>query len=99
MKLKKYIDFISESRSDEFISLGEWVESLISDEYIKNIVSRYTKDISPDIYLSNAINVLDERTQSEIKSQIEEYLQNGIQEKGPVIVAIVTGKQIGRAHV
>ena len=43
MVIKKYLDFINES-SDDFNSLGEWVESLSSDEYVMNIVNRYIND-------------------------------------------------------
>jgi len=80
MKLKKYIEFLNEN------SIGEWVESLIDDEYVRDIVSRYTKDSSADINLSNAINVLDDKTKSDIKYQIDQYLENGIEEKDPVVV-------------
>lgn len=83
--IKKYLEFIKES-SQDFHSIGEWVESLISDDYIKNIVSRYTES-SQDIDLPNSINVLDPRTQREIKSQIDDYLQSGIQEKDPTMIA------------
>jgi hypothetical protein len=66
MLIKKYLDFIKES-SDDFNSLGEWIESLSYDEYVMNIVNRYINDdkdlyggddINPDIDLSNAINLL-----------------------------------------
>ena len=80
--IKKYLEFIKEDFNG-FNTLGEWVESLMNDEYIRNIVARYTKDSDASIDLSNAINILDERIQSEIKYQIEEYLQNGIEEKEP----------------
>ena len=98
MKLKKYLDFISED-SNLFNSVGEWVESLIDDEYVKNIVGRYTKEINPDIDLSNAINVLDKRTQSEIKSQIEEYLQNGIQNKEPEMTASTDIEELTESEI
>lgn len=98
MKLKKYLDFIKED-SMSFNSLGEWVESLIDDEYVKNIVGRFTKEINPDIDLSNAINVLDKRTQSEIKSQIEEYLQNGIQEKEPEMIASTDVEELTESEI
>lgn len=83
--IKKYLQFIKESKYQGFNSFGEWVESLVDDEYIDNIVLRYTKDIDPNIELSNALNTLDEKIQQEIKQQIDEYLQNGIKEKEPVI--------------
>lgn len=99
MKLKKYNEFIIESNSNGFNSLGEWVESLIDDDYVKNIISRYTKDIDPDIELSNAINILDERTKSEIKSQIDNYLENGIEEKDPTIVASTDIEELTEAEI
>jgi hypothetical protein len=94
MLIKKYLDFIKES-SDDFNSLGEWIESLSDDEYVMNIVNRYINDdkdlyggddINPDINLSNAINLLDDRIKEEIKNQIDEYLSKGIEEKEPVIL-------------
>src|ERR1035437_9587907 len=84
MRLKKYIEFIKENKQVGFNSTGEWVESLISDEYIKNIVGRFTRDIDPDIDLASAINLLDKKVQGDIKHQIENYLQNGIELKQPM---------------
>lgn len=85
--IKKYIEFISEGQFNEFNSLGEWVESLIDDLYIRNIITRYTKEFDPSINLSNVINVLDNKEQREIKYQIDHYLENGIEEKEPQILA------------
>jgi hypothetical protein len=82
--IKRYLEFIKENH-DEFNSIGEWVESLYEDDYVKNIVNRYIDPVSSDIRLSNAINLLDEFTQKEIKQQIEKYQQEGIEEKEPVI--------------
>ena len=74
--IKRYLEFISESNVDGFESFGKWIESLSNDEYILNIVNRYIddhnklyagEDIDPTIDLSNAVNLLDERTQLEIK--------------------------------
>lgn len=81
--IKKYFEFIS---YNGFNSLGEWVESLIKDEYIRNIVARYTKESDPSVELSNAINILDDKTKQEIKAQIDHYLENGIEEKEPQIL-------------
>lgn len=81
--IKRYLDFINENQINGFNSLGEWIESLIDDDYVKNIVSRYTKDSDPSIDLSNAINILDDKTKQEIKSQIDHYLEHGIEEKDP----------------
>lgn len=92
--IKRYLQFILESNLEDFNSLGEWVESLSNDEYIMNIVNRYIndnqkfyggEDINPTINLSNAVNLLDDRIKKEIKQQIDEYLNSGIEEKQPVI--------------
>ena len=83
--IKKYLEFIRES--EEHDSFGQWVESLYSDDYVKNIVNRYIGDIGSDIRLANAVNLLDDAAKSEIKSQIEEYQANGIEEKDPIISA------------
>lgn len=85
--IKRYLEFIKENLADGFDSIGEWVESLYQDEYVKNIVNRYIGEIGSDIRLANAINLLDERTQKEIKQQIEKYQEVGIEEKEPIIVA------------
>ena len=94
--IKKYLEFINED--EDFDSFGEWVESHIDDDYVKNIVSRYTQDADPSIDLSNAINILDERTKSDIKNQIDEYLENGIEEKEPDILASVDIDSIDEAY-
>lgn len=82
MVVKKYKDFIKENLN----SLGEEIESIYHDDYIKNIVNRYIEDIDPSIRIANAINLLDDRTQKEIKSQVDDYLQNGIEEKEPTVI-------------
>lgn len=81
--IKKYSQFIKEGQINGFNSLGEWIESLMGDEYVRNIVSRYTKEIDPSVDISNAINILDERTKKEISHQIDDYLEHGIEEKEP----------------
>lgn len=80
--IKRFLEFVNNNES-----LGDLVESLYDDDYVKNIVNRYIGDISPDIELSNAINLLDDRTKSDIKSQIEEYQSNGIQDKDVEMIA------------
>ena len=85
--IKRYLEFIKENQINGFNSLGEWIESLMNDEYVRNIVARYTKDSDASIDLSNAINILDDKTKQEIKAQIDYYLENGIEEKEPQFTA------------
>lgn len=84
--IKRYLQFIKESQFRDFNSLGEWIESLSNDTYIINIVSRYTNEIDPDINILNAVNLLDPKTQMEVKGQIERYLEYGIEDKEPEIL-------------
>jgi hypothetical protein len=84
--IKRYLQFIKENQFSGFNSLGEWIETLMDDDYVRNIVSRYTGDIDPSIQISNAINILDNKVQDEIKEQIDSYLQNGIEDKEPEII-------------
>jgi hypothetical protein len=92
MIIKKYLRFISESNEyGEYPSFGEWIESLYDNEYIKNIITRYTSEIPLDINLSNALNILDGKIQKEIKYQIDEYLNKEIEDKN---VSITTSTDI-----
>lgn len=86
MIIKKYTQFIKENL-EEFKSIGEWVDSLSNDDYILNIVNRYLDDINPDIKLSNAINLLDDNEKNDIKSQIEEYLENGLESETKILAS------------
>jgi hypothetical protein len=81
--IKRYLDFIKENEDNSF---GEWVESLIDDDYIKNIVSRFIGEIDPTIRLANAINILDDNDKNDIKNQIKKYLDSGIEEKDPQVI-------------
>ena len=82
MKIKKYIDFINE----DVQTLGTRVESLYdSDDYVKNIVNRFLGEIPSDVRLSNAVNLLSEDEQDEMKSLLDDYESNGIQDKEPIV--------------
>ena len=94
--IKKYLQFITEN---EDINLGELVESLYEDDYIKNIVNRFINDVPSDIRLSNAINLLDDNTQNDIRGQIENYQQNGIEEKEPEIIVSTEIEEVLEAEI
>lgn len=97
--IKKYSEFIKESKIEGFNTFGEWIESIYSDEYIKNIVNRYIGDIGSDIRLANAVNLLDENIQAEIRQQIEEYQSHGIEEKEPEISASTDIEQLTESEI
>jgi len=85
--IRNFNDFINESylpktEDDKFDTFGDVIENLYQDDYVKNIVNRYIdRDIDPSIRIANIINLLDDNIQNEIKAQIDEYFNNGIEEK------------------
>lgn len=93
--IKKYIEFISESEE----TLGQRAERMYSDEYVKNIVNRYIGDVGSDIRLSNAINLLDDKTKKEIEQQLDEYQESGIQEKEPSVTASTDIEEISESEI
>lgn len=80
----KYLEFLKEKDNN---NIGEWVESIYDDYYVKNIVNRFIGDIKPNIRLANAINLLEDRQKLDIKNQIDKYLENGIEDKKPDVLA------------
>lgn len=85
--IKRYLEFILENNNSD--DLGKQIESLFNDEYIKNLVIKYTKDIDPSIKLSNAINSLDINIKNDLKKQVDDYLKNGLTMKNPEVNAYV----------
>ena len=96
MDIKRYFEFISES-CHGFATLGEWAESIYADEYVRNIVSRYIGEIGPDIRLANAINLLGDEEQRDIRQQIERYQSEGIVDKEPAITASTDLEQLAES--
>ena len=96
MFIKKYLQFINES---EDTSLGQWICSLVDDEYVRNIVARYTQEIDPSIDLENAINLLDKKIQLEIKQQVDDYLQRGIVDKEPDVLTSTDTEQLWESEI
>jgi len=77
--IKKYIQFVKESFSNENKSLGEYIEGLsLNDDYIKMIVGQMTGEIDPSIKMSNAINILDDLKKVELLKRVENYI-NGVE--------------------
>ena len=91
MIVYKYNQFISESSIDEieskYHSIGEYITSVASNnEYLMGtIISRYTKDIDPQIELPNAINLLSDSDKQSLIDQVENYLNGTEVQKSPKI--------------
>jgi len=72
MILKNFKNFISEN-FEGFSTIGEYIEYLAKDsDFVRRLVGEFTKDIKPDVRISNSINSLDEHTQSVILKIIED---------------------------
>jgi hypothetical protein len=73
--LKLFEDF------ENYSTFGHWIESLISDDYILELVNLYLKSQNQSLDLPNALNNLDEDERNDLKSKIDYYLENGIKDK------------------
>lgn len=73
-------------------SIGEWVENLYHDENIKRWVDSYIKNIDPSLGVSNAVNILDDDKQKELKNRINKYLEEGLTDQGGVSTSVVLEK-------
>lgn len=75
--IKKYLHFIGESFSDDYETIGEYIESLYGgNSNILKIVAEYTQDIDPTIKLANAINILDKNKQELLLNKINQYIDS-----------------------
>lgn len=71
-------------------TIGQWIEHIIDkDDYIQTLVNQYTKNYDPSIKLSNVIDLLDDDDKNELRNKIDNYIQNGIKDKDPIVFANV----------
>jgi len=82
--IKKYPEF---KKLSKYPNLGNWIESLCYDEFIRSIVGEITGDVDPQIRVSNSVNVLDDSKKLELVNRVESYLDGGTSE--PDIMASV----------
>jgi hypothetical protein len=82
MRIKKYSDFITESTES---TTGQWVEKqLEGNKDLVKIVNKYINNISPDISVSNAVNLLSDYDQKVLIKEIEDTI-SGHQDHTEVI--------------
>lgn len=78
MLIKNFFSFIKESSVNEIEtlhnSLGEYIEGLCNDEYIKMITNQYLTETDSTISISNAVNILDDLKKVELLKRVENYL-------------------------
>lgn len=69
--LKKYFEFIKESEEN----LGKWVDEIYQkDNSIISIIGKYITEKDPTINLISAVNTIDGDKKSELKKDLETYL-------------------------
>ena len=71
--IKKYFEF---SQYGKHNTLGEYIESLCDDDFIKSIVGDYTKDVDPKIRVSNSVNLLDDYEKIQLLKRVESHLSD-----------------------
>jgi hypothetical protein len=70
--IKQYFDFLYED-FDGYKTRAEYIEALSkNNDYAKNLIAEYTKDIDADIRIANAVNTLDTHTQKLIIKMIKD---------------------------
>lgn len=90
MIFKKYHLFLEYNNQ-----FGVWVESLIEDDFIKELVNRYIGGMSSDLSVKNSINVLSNIQKEELNTQIQDYLKNGLKTKEVTVSASSPGLSAG----
>jgi hypothetical protein len=77
--ITRYKNFIKEKLEQS--SIGEWVESLIHDEYIMSVVNRHIEDVDPSIRVANAVNILPKPEKTQLVNTIKKYLDEGLSDE------------------
>ncbi len=75
--IKKYFEF---SQYGDHNTLGEYIESLCDDEFIRSLVGEYTKESDPKIRVANAVNLLGDYERLQLLKRVESHL-NGSESK------------------
>ena len=92
--IKKYFEF-SEYKNHN--TLGEYIESLCDDEFVRSIVGDYTKKFDPKIRISNAVNLLDDYDKVQILKRVESHL-NGSDSKLGITTTVDTNEVIDESY-
>jgi len=84
--IRKYNDFISESKyneiESEYHTIGEYIEKVSKDnDYLINIISNYINDVDTDIRISNAVNLLKDFDKKQLFYRVYNYLNSGEEDK------------------
>jgi hypothetical protein len=92
--IKKYFEF---SQYGNHNTLGEYIESLCNDEFIKSIVGEYTKEMDPQIRVSNSVNLLGDYEKIQLLKRIESHL-NGSDSEPQITASVDVGEEIDESY-
>lgn len=92
--ISKYFEF---SQYGKHNTLGEYIESLCDDEFIRSIVGEYTKEIDPKIRVSNSINLLEDYEKIQLLKRVESHL-NGSKSEPQITTSVDTYETIEESY-
>ncbi len=90
--IKKYFEF---SEYGKFNTIGEYIESLCDDEFIRSLVGEYTKEMDPKVRVSNSINLLGDYEKIQILKRVESHI-NGSDSKPEITVSADINESYGK---
>jgi len=90
--IKKYFEF---SEYGKYNTLGEYIESLCDDDFIKSLVGEYTKNSDPKIRVSNSVNVLDDYEKIQLLKRVESHI-NGSDSEPEITTSAEINESYGK---
>lgn len=78
MFIKKYNQFVTESRDEE---LCDSVDRLMSDEDAARIINKYITEPEKHLTPGNAVNLLDNNSKTSLKKELDDYESMGVVDK------------------
>lgn len=82
MFIKKYNQFVTESRDEE---LCNRVDQLMSDEDAARIINKYITEPEKHLTPGNAVNLLDDNSKASLKKELDDYQSMGVVDKDATI--------------
>lgn len=82
MFIKKYNQFVTESRDEE---LCNRVDQLMHDEDAARIINKYITEPEKHLTPGNAVNLLDDNSKASLKKELDDYQNMGVVDKEPTV--------------
>lgn len=82
MFIKKYNQFVTESRDEE---LCNRVDRMMSDEDAARIINKYISEPEKHLTPGNAVNLLDDNSKASLNKELDDYENMGVVDKEPSV--------------